>query len=67
VMMGSDLQGRPEWSLGLIYLPALLGISICSVYFARVGTQLAHRLSPLLLKRLFAGFLLLVGVRFLVT
>ncbi|KZY49968.1 MULTISPECIES: sulfite exporter TauE/SafE family protein [unclassified Oleiphilus] len=67
VMMGSDLQGRPEWSLGLIYLPALLGISICSVYFARVGTQLAHRLSPLLLKRLFAGFLLLIGVRFLVT
>ncbi len=67
MLMGSDFQARPEWSLGLIYLPALLGISLCSVYFARVGAQLAHRLPPMLLKRLFAGFLLLVGLRFLVT
>ena len=67
VMMGSDFQARPEWSLGLIYLPALLGISICSVYFAKVGAQLAHRLPPLLLKKLFAGFLLLVGIRFLLS
>lgn len=66
-MVGSDFQGRPEWSVGLIYLPALLGISVCSVYFAKVGAQLAHRLPPLLLKKLFAGFLLLVGIRFLLS
>lgn len=67
MMVGSDFQGRPEWSVGLIYLPALLGISLCSVYFAKIGAQLAHRLPPLLLKKLFAGFLLLVGIRFLIS
>jgi uncharacterized membrane protein YfcA len=67
MMVGSDFQGRPEWSVGLIYLPALVGISLCSVYFAKVGAQLAHRLPPLLLKKLFAGFLLLVGLRFLLS
>jgi uncharacterized membrane protein YfcA len=67
VFVGGDFHGRPEWSVGLIYLPALIGISLCSVYFAKVGAQLAHRLPPLLLKKLFAGFLLLVGIRFLIS
>lgn len=67
MFMGQSIAERPEWSLGLIYLPALLGVSVCSVYFARVGARLAHHLSPKLLKNLFSGFLLLVGVRFLLT
>lgn len=55
----------PEWSLGFIYLPALLGIALTSVFFARFGAKLAHRLSPLLLKRLFALLLTVVGLSFL--
>lgn len=54
----------PDWSLGFIYLPALVGIAATSMFFARVGALLAHRLSPVLLKRLFAVFLLGVGVSF---
>ncbi|UUQ62646.1 sulfite exporter TauE/SafE family protein [Pseudomonas fuscovaginae UPB0736] len=55
----------PEHSLGFIYLPALLGIALTSMFFARFGVQLAHKLSPLLLKRLFAGLLFCVGMKFL--
>ncbi len=55
----------PKWSLGFVYLPALLGIALTSVFFARIGAKLAHRLSPLLLKRLFALLLTVVGISFL--
>lgn len=55
----------PEWSLGFVYLPALVGIALTSMFFARFGARLAHRLSPILLKRLFALLLTIVGLSFL--
>ncbi|MDY7567584.1 sulfite exporter TauE/SafE family protein [Pseudomonas sp. RTC3] len=56
----------PAHSLGFIYLPALLGIALTSMIFARFGARLAHTLSPRLLKRMFAALLLCVGISFLV-
>jgi len=55
----------PAHSLGFIYLPALLGIALTSMVFARFGARLAHRLSPRLLRRMFAALLFCVGVSFL--
>ncbi|MBI7216815.1 sulfite exporter TauE/SafE family protein [Pseudomonas aeruginosa] len=55
----------PEWSLGYVYLPALVGIAATSMLFARFGARLAHRLSPRVLKRLFALLLFSVGISFL--
>lgn len=55
----------PELSFGFVYLPALLGIALTSVFFARFGAKLAHKLSPVLLKRLFALLLTVVGLSFL--
>ena len=55
----------PEWSLGFIYLPALLGIVLTSTQFARVGAKLAHKLSPQRLKQAFALLMLLVGAKFM--
>ncbi|MHA6491985.1 sulfite exporter TauE/SafE family protein [Pseudomonas borbori] len=55
----------PEWSLGFVYLPAMAGIAVTSMVFARFGARLAHRLSPRLLKRLFALLLFAVGLSFL--
>ena len=57
----------PEYSLGFIYFPALIGIILTSVLFARVGANLAHRLNAKVLKRVFAIMLLLVGLRFLLS
>ncbi|HZJ92479.1 MAG TPA: sulfite exporter TauE/SafE family protein [Thiopseudomonas sp.] len=55
----------PAWSAGFVYLPALFGIALTSVFFARFGAKLAHKLSPVLLKRLFALLLTVVGISFL--
>ena len=55
----------PELATGYIYWPALLGISVASVPFARLGAGLAHYLPELLLKRLFALLLFLVGLKLL--
>ncbi|MEJ6656710.1 MAG: sulfite exporter TauE/SafE family protein, partial [Pseudomonas sp.] len=55
----------PDWSLGYVYLPAVIGIAATSVFFAGYGARLAHRLSQRLLKRLFALLLVSVGINFL--
>lgn len=53
----------PAWSSGFVYWPAFLGIVATSTLAARVGASLAHRLPPTLLKRIFAGFLVIVGIK----
>jgi hypothetical protein len=63
--LGWDSPQLPRWSLGFVYLPAMAGIAVTSMVFARFGARLAHRLSPSLLKRLFALLLFSVGVNFL--
>ena len=66
VYMGANVPGLPEWSAGFVYLPALAGIVLTSVFFAKVGANLAHYLPGTLLNRLFAVFLMLVGIKFLI-
>jgi uncharacterized protein len=58
----SDL---PAWSAGFVYGPALLGIALTSIFFAKLGVRLAHYLQPDVLRRTFALMLVAVGVRFL--
>ncbi|GLR63638.1 sulfite exporter TauE/SafE family protein [Marinospirillum insulare] len=62
---GWQHSSLPELATGYIYWPALIGISLASVPFARVGAKLAHFLPELLLKRLFALLLFLVGLKLL--
>lgn len=50
------------WGLGNIYLPAFFGVALMSAPFAKVGANWAKKLDALLLKRLFAVFVVLVGV-----
>jgi hypothetical protein len=66
MLIGWDNPQLPQWSLGFVYLPAMAGIALTSMFFARFGARLAHKLSPRLLKRLFALLLLVVGVNFLI-
>ena len=48
----------PAGSVGYVYLPAAIGISLTSVLMAPYGAALAHRISPVALRRVFALFLL---------
>lgn len=65
IWTGWAVTPLPQWSLGFVYLPAVVGIAATSMLFAGFGARLAHRLSQLLLKRLFALLLLGVGINFL--
>lgn len=56
----------PDYSLGYVYLPALLGIAVTSVLFAQLGARLAHRLPAETLKKIFAALLVVVGIKLLV-
>lgn len=56
----------PQHAIGYVYLPAAIGVAVASVLAAPYGMRLAHRLSGLALKRVFALFLVSVAVALLV-
>lgn len=66
LITGLDAGNLPEMSLGYIYLPALLGMVAASLFSAPMGAKLAHKLPVAILRRLFGGVLLLVGISILV-
>ena len=51
---GQGIADLPPWSLGYIWLPALLVIACCSVLTAPLGARLAHNMPVARLKRIFA-------------
>ena len=62
---GWDAVHLPAGSFGFIYLPALAGIVVASVLCAPLGARFAHTLPAATLKRIFALFLLVLGVHML--
>jgi len=64
-VVGMGVDGRPDWSVGFIYLPALLSVVMTSMYFAKVGARWANRMPSDMLRHIFAALLLVVGIRFL--
>jgi uncharacterized protein len=55
----------PEYSVGYIYMPALLAIVAVSVFTAPAGARLAHRLPVSRLRKIFAVFVYLVAAQML--
>lgn len=62
---GWNAPGTPAYTLGYIYLPALVLVSLVSVATAPVGARLAHRLPVATLKKIFAGVLILLSAKML--
>jgi len=65
IISGWHNQQLPPLSSGYLYWPAFAGIVAASVLFAPLGARLAHTLPAAQLKRFFALFLALLGVRML--
>ncbi len=65
VWNGWGHPGLPAGSLGFVYLPALAVILVASVMTAPLGARLAHRLPIKVLKRVFAGLLLILSAKML--
>lgn len=66
ILVGYQEPNLPPYSLGFVYLPAVLGVSLSSPFFAFVGTALHHRMPVPLLRRFFSVFLFVVGIKLLV-
>lgn len=64
---GLSAPGLPPWSVGFVYLPAFLTISVASVLVAPYGARLAHKLKGPTLRRIFAAFLVAIGAKLAVS
>ena len=62
VYFGLSEPGLPEYSLGYIYLPALVVIAAASVTMAPLGARTAHKMPVVKLKRIFAVILYALAV-----
>jgi len=63
---GWDVAGMPAWSTGYVYWPAFVAVVPLSMLFAPLGAKLAHTVPMTALKRGFAIFVFIVGVRMLI-
>lgn len=66
VLTGLRQPHLPPWTTGYLYWPAGAGIAMTSVLFAPLGARLTHRIPATALRRVFAVFLAVVGVRLLI-
>jgi uncharacterized membrane protein YfcA len=64
---GWNNEFLPDYSVGFIYLPALVGIAAISILTAPLGAKLAHSLPVDKLKKIFALLLIVVGTRMLIS
>ena len=61
LLIGLFDSGLPAGSVGYINVPALIAISLASIFTAPIGVKLAHSLSEQHLKRTFGVYLLCVS------
>ena len=52
---------------GFIFWPAVAAISFASILTAKVGANLSHALSEVMLKRMFGIFLIMVGIMVMIS
>jgi len=62
---GWNAPGTPFLTLGYIYVPALVGVALVSMWVAPIGASLAHRLPVATLKKIFAGLLMALCAKML--
>ena len=67
IISGLNNELLPTWSLGYVYLPALLGVVLTSSLFAPIGVKFAAKLPVQTLKKFFAIFLMLVAIKMILT
>jgi uncharacterized membrane protein YfcA len=63
IAAGFGEPGLPPGSIGYVYLPAFIGISLTSIFLAPLGARTAHRMQIASLKKMFAFFLLVLAAK----
>jgi uncharacterized protein len=64
---GLKATALPIYSVGFVYLPALFCIALASIVTAPIGARLAHSLPVDRLKKIFAGLLIVIGTKMLLS
>jgi uncharacterized membrane protein YfcA len=67
VISGWRVEPLPAYSLGFVFLPALVALVLGSMLTARFGARLAHRLPVATLKRVFAALLIVLATKMVVS
>jgi uncharacterized membrane protein YfcA len=65
IWAGLDMPSMPPGSLGYLYMPGLIVISMASVFTAPLGARTAHRMDIRPLKKVFASVLYVLAAYFL--
>ena len=65
MFFGSQEHIEIKNAIGYVHIYAFIGISIMSFITAKFGAKVAHKLSPAMLKKCFAGLLTVVGCYFI--
>jgi hypothetical protein len=60
-----NITTLPKYSLGYIYLPALISMVIVLPVFTTLGAKLSHKLSTKVLQKIFAALLLAISIKML--
>lgn len=63
MLWGLQTVGLPQWSVGYVYLPSFVGVSLGGVITAPLGAKLAHKLPAKQLKRYFSVFLFAIAAK----
>jgi len=61
ILHGYKVDALPDYSIGYVYLPALIAIASTSMLTTRIGAKLATSLPTPTLKKIFAVFLMFVA------
>lgn len=67
VINGWHVSALPANTLGFVYVPAWFWMVLASVFSARIGATLAHRLPALTVKRIFAAILIAIAINLLIS
>ncbi len=64
---GWGAENTPDYSVGYVFFPAVVLISIVSYFTAPIGARLAHKLPVATLKKVFAALLVFLSLKMLQT
>lgn len=67
MVSGLGVAGVPAWSIGYVYLPAVLGITLTSFFTSKFGATATTKLPVPTLKRYFALLLLCIATKMLIS
>jgi uncharacterized protein len=62
---GWGTPGLPDFTVGFVYVPALVLVTLVSTFTAPLGARLTHRLPVATLKKIFAAVLILLSAKML--